>query len=185
MTLRGTALPPIHSNLVARLLGQLAPAALVAAVGILMLSNLAKAPDATPDKARAETAITAEAVFKITPREVAVAEREQQDAKPAKAAIKPKLIATATPPLRTAVNEPPRQIVSAPLPDPLPIMPQPQGATDPPASERGVMNRLHNATAAVTRIPQWATNSVAGWFAEAAPPRPPAPIPGVNFQASM
>jgi NADPH:quinone reductase-like Zn-dependent oxidoreductase len=48
---------------------KLVPAALVTGIGILLLSNLAKTPDTTPVAAPVETAINAEAVFKITPRE--------------------------------------------------------------------------------------------------------------------
>ena len=60
---------PFAARLFSRLATQLVPAALVTGVGILLLSNLAKAPDATPLAAPVETAINAEAVFKITPRE--------------------------------------------------------------------------------------------------------------------
>jgi len=48
-----------------------------------------------------------------------------------------------------------------------------------------VMGSLRNATATVQQIPQWAARSVAGWFSADTPPRPPAPVPTQNFQASM
>ena len=54
-----------------RLLYQLVPAALVTSVGVLLLSNLAKVADA-PQAAPVETAINAEAVFRIVPREPVV-----------------------------------------------------------------------------------------------------------------
>ena len=88
---------PLAARLLPRLLYQLVPAALVTTVGVLLLSNLAKAPDAPPAAAPVETAINAEAVFKIVPREPGA--DAEQDAKRAKAA-----------PPRTAANpKPPRQ----------------------------------------------------------------------------
>jgi hypothetical protein len=204
--LRGSVLTPTASNLaasnlaasrlvprllVSRLLGQLVPAALVASVGVLALSNLAKAPNTGSNTAPVATAISAEAVFKIAPRELQVAD-QVQDAQPQKAsraAVKPKPLAANTHALRPVVNEPPRQVVSAPLsiaPSvPAPSVPQPQAVVATPSSENGVMSTLRGATAAVRRIPQWATSSMAGWLPEGAPPRPPAPIPMVDFQASM
>ena len=60
---------PFVARLLSRLVTQLVPAALVDRVGVLLLSNLAKAPDTPPVAAPVETAINAEAVFKIAPRE--------------------------------------------------------------------------------------------------------------------
>lgn len=191
--LRGSVLAPIVSGsaasrlvrLVPRLLGQLVPAALVATIGVALLSSLAKAPSAAPDAVPVATAIITEAVFKITPREPPAADREDvQPVQAVHAVIKPKPPAANAAPLRTAVNEPPRQMVSAPLPI-APVVP-PQITAEAPNSEGVVMGTLRGATATVQRIPQWAARSMSGWFAEGAPPRPPAPVPvPMDFQASM
>jgi hypothetical protein len=165
------------------------PAALVTGVGILLLSNLARTPDTTPITAPVETAINAEAVFKITPREPEEA--------PTVKSFAPRITAT---PKQTAVNTvlPPRkpaserqiaiehQVASVPAPLPIVQIPaQPQVTASPAAEDNSVMGKLRNATATVQRIPQWTARSVAGWFSADAPPRPPAPVPTQNFQASM
>ena len=173
---------PFAARLFSRLVTQLVPAALVTGVGILLLSNLAKTPDTTPVAAPVETAINAEAVFKITPRE------------PEEPAVKSVTPRTVTTPKQAAVNIvlPPRkptnerQVASVPAPLPtVQISEPPQAAAVAPAEDNSVMGRLRNATATVQRIPQWAARSVAGWFSADTPPRPPAPVPTQNFQASM
>ena len=177
---------PFAARLFSRLVTQLVPAALVTGVGILLLSNLAKTPDTTPVAAPVETAINAEVVFKITPREPEEA--------PAVKNVAPRITAA---PKQTAVNTvntvlPPRkpaserQIASssAPLPT-VQIAAQPPVQSAPTADDSSVMGKLRSATATVQRIPQWAARSVAGWFAAETPPRPPAPVPTQNFQASM
>ncbi len=183
---------PLVARLLPRLLYQLVPAALVTTVGVLLLSNLAKVSDTPPVTAPVETAINAEAVFKIVPREPV--EEAPAEAKPdakrlaaARAAANPKspLAATATPASRKAANDPaaPRQVAGAAAPLPIVQMPE-QPAAAAPDSENTVMGKLRSASTAVQRIPQWATRSVAGWFAaDAPPPRPPAPVPTQNFQA--
>lgn len=184
---------PLVARLLPRLLYQLVPAALVTTVGVLLLSSLAKVSDAPPAAAPVETAINAEAVFKIVPREAAEEPADaKQDAKRAaasRAPVNPKPLAagTATPPSRKAANEPAASRQVAGVAAPLPIVQppeQPQPAAATPDSENTVMSKLRSATTAVQRIPQWATRSVAGWFsADAPPPRPPAPVPTQNFQA--
>ena len=103
---------PLVARLLPRLLYQLVPAALVTTVGVLLLSNLAKVSDTPPVTAPVETAINAEAVFKIVPREPV--EEAPAEAKPdakrlaaARAAANPKppVAGTATPASRKAANE--------------------------------------------------------------------------------
>ena len=186
---------PLVARLLPRLLYQLVPAALVTTVGVLLLSNLAKVSDTPPGTAPVETAINAEAVFKIVPREPV--EDAPTEAKPdakrlaaaARAAANPKPPAagTGTPASRKAANEPaaPRQVSGVAAPLPIVQIPEPPAAAAPD-SENTVMGKLRSASTAVQRIPQWATRSVAGWFsADAPPPRPPAPVPvpAQNFQA--
>jgi hypothetical protein len=186
---------PVVARLLPKLVTQLVPAALVTGVGVMLLSNLGKTPSATPDVSPVEVAINAEAVFKITPRE-AVDDRDQDAGKTpgSRAAVKPKPLASNTvAPQSRKANEPaPRQVASAPAPLPIvPIPEQPQASpaqTSPaqaPSSDNGVVSKLQSATTTVQRIPQWAARSVAGWFTEQAPPRPPAPVPTRNFQAAM
>jgi hypothetical protein len=159
--------------LLSKLLTQLAPAVVVTAVGILMLSNLAKPVDTAPAEP-ATSAIATEAVFTPAPpraAEVQAEDREQSQAKPstARAAAKPKAAAASIEP--------------APLPEtaapPLQIVP-PQ-----PAPDTSVMGRLRGMGTAVRQMPQRAYSTVAstvtGWFAEEAPPRPPEPVPTRNF----
>lgn len=185
---------PNASRLVPKLLIQLVPAALVAAAGVLVLGNLGKAPSAASNLVPITYVIQAEAVFTVTPHEVAAAKPEDTGleqatkpeviAKPARAPVKPKTITASTVPARVAVNESPRQIASDPLPI-APIIQQPQAMMEPPRREGAIMRTLRGATAAVRSIPRWAANSISGWLPEAEPPRPPAPIPLANFQASM
>ena len=177
---------PFAARLFSRLVTQLVPAALVTGIGILLLSNLAKTPDTAPVAAPVATAITTEAVFKITPREPEEA--------PAVKSVAPRITAA---PKQTAVNTvntvlPPRkptserQIASTPAPLPtVQIAAQPPVPAAPTADDSSVMGKLRSATATVQRIPQWAARSVAGWFSADAPPRPPAPVPTQNYQASM
>jgi len=175
---------PFAARLFSRLLTQLVPAALVTGFGILLLSNLAKTPDTTPVAAPVETAINAEAVFKITPRE--------PEETPAVKNVAPRITAA---PKQTAVNIalPPRkpasdhQVASVPAPLPIVQIPEPPqvAAAAAPSGGTTVMGSLRNATTTVQRIPQWAARSVAGWFSTDTPPRPPAPVPKQNFQASM
>lgn len=173
-----------------RLLYQLLPAVFVTAVGALLLSNLAKTPNTTSVAAPVDTAITAEAVFKITPREV---EAEPSEVKPAKAAAARGPVKTGgtnhVAQSRKAATEPVamRQAASAPAPlSIVPVAEQPLPvAAATPEEENTVASRLRNATTTVQRIPQWAARSVAGWFSESAPPRPPAEVPAQNFQAAM
>lgn len=183
---------PLVARLLPRLLYQLVPAALVTTVGVLLLSNLARVADTPPGTGPVETAINAEAVFKILPREPA--EEAPAEAKPdakrlaaarAAANAKPPVTGTATPPSRKATNEtaPPRQVAGVAAPLPIVQIPEPP-AVAAPDSENTVMGRLRSASTVVQRIPQWATRSVADWFAaDTPPPRPPAPVPAQNFQA--
>jgi hypothetical protein len=185
---------PLVARLLPRLLYQLVPAALVTTVGVLLLSNLAKVSGTPPVTTPVETAINAEAVFKIVPRELSA--DAEQDSKRVKmvsprAAANPKPLAasTAAPQSRKAGNEPaaPREVVAsvaAPL-QIVPILQQPQPAAAVPDGENVVVSKLRSATTAVQRIPQWAARSVAGWFAAETPPRPPASVPAQNFQAAM
>ena len=185
---------PLVARLLPRLLYQLVPAALVTTVGVLLLSNLAKVSDTPPVTAPVETAINAEAVFKIVPREPV--EEAPAEAKPdakrlaatrAAANPKPPAAGTASPASRKAANEAatPRQVAAVAAPLPIVQLPE-QPATAAPDSDNTVMGKLRSASSAVQRIPQWAKRSVAGWFSsDAPPPRPPAPVPlpAQNFQA--
>ena len=179
---------PIVSRLFAKLGYQLVPAAIVTTVGVLLLSNLTKMPDAVPVSAPVETAINAEAVFKIVPRETAEAPAGPTKAAAARAATpKPVAANTAAPQPRKPANEtaPPRQTASAPPPLQIVQIPQQPQAPATPSDDNTAMGKLRNATAAVQRIPQWTARSVASWFTADAPPRPPAPIPTQDFQAAM
>jgi hypothetical protein len=179
---------PFATRLLSRLLTQLVPAALVTGVGVLLLSNLAKAPDTTPPAASVETAINAEAVFTITPREPKAPPPPAIKSAAPRAVAAPKQTAAAvntTLPPRRPVSD--QQVSSAPAPLPTVQIPAPpQVAVTAPVEDNSVMGKLRSATATVQRIPQWTARSVAGWFsAEAPPPRPPASVPTQNFQASM
>lgn len=176
----------LHSHpsirLLPKLITQLVPAALVTVVGLLLLGNLAKAPDTTPATAAVPTAIAAEAVFTATPRASTEADEQPAKAAATRAAVKPKPAAANAPtPPRKPVEEAPRQVASAP---PLPIVQVPE-QPQAPARDETMMGKLWNTGTAVLRMPQQAAQSVTGWFAAATPPRPPAPIPTQNFQASM
>jgi hypothetical protein len=175
---------PFAARLFYRLVTQLVPAALVTGIGILLLSNLAKTPDTTPVAAPVETAITTEAVFKITPREPEEAPAVKSVAPRITAAPKQAAVNTVLPPRKPASE---RQAASVPAPLPIVQIPEPPQAAAAAAPSDGttVMGSLRNATATVQRIPQWAARSVAGWFSADTPPRPPAPVPAQNFQASM
>ena len=174
---------PFAARLFSRLVTQLVPAALVTGLGILLLSNLAKTPDITPVAAPVETAINAEAVFKITPREPEEAPAVKSVAPRITAAPKQATVNTVLPPRKPASE---RQIASTPAPLPtVQIAAQPPMPAAPTADDSSVMGKLRSATVTVQRIPQWAARSVAGWFSADAPPRPPAPVPTQNYQASM
>jgi hypothetical protein len=174
------------ARLVPKLATQLVPAAVVTVVGVLMLSNLTKAPDTASAVAPLPTAINAEAIFTATPRAV---EEDEQPVKAAavRPAAKPKALATNIPtPPRKPTDEPrqiePRQVASVPAPLPIvQIAAQPQV----PPREVTVMGRVWGATTAVAGMPIRAAQSVTGWFAAAVPPRPPAPVPLQEFQAAM
>jgi hypothetical protein len=177
---------PFAARLFYRLVTQLVPAALVTGIGILLLSNLAKTPDTTPVAVAVETAINAEAVFKITPREPEEAPAVKTAAPRISAAPKQaaaNTVNTVLPPRKPTSD---RQIASTPAPLPtVQIAAQPPVPAAPTADDSSVMGKLRSATATVQRIPQWAARSVAGWFSAETPPRPPAPVPTQNFQASM
>jgi len=174
---------PFAARLFSRLVTQLVPAALVTGVGILLLSNLARTPDTPPINAPVETAINAEAVFKITPREPEEAPAVKSVAPRITAAPKQTAVNTVLPPRKPASE---RQIASAPAPLPtVQVAAQPPIAATPTVEDGSVMGKLRNVTATVQRIPQWTARSVAGWFSADTPPRPPTPVPTQNFQASM
>jgi hypothetical protein len=107
---------PFAARLFSRLVTQLVPAALVTGIGILLLSNLAKTPDTAPVAAPVDTAITTEAVFKITPREPEEAPAVKNvapriTAAPKQAAVN--TVNTVLPPRKPASE---RQIASTPAP---------------------------------------------------------------------
>ncbi len=172
------------------------PAALVATVGVLLLSNLARVSDTPPVPAAVETAINTEAVFKIIPREpveeapaeakadakrLAAGARCQSEARRrySRPAIAQGRERSCSPAAGRGGSAADRANPEQPMTQ---IPEQPAAAA--PDSENTVMGRLRSASTAVQRIPQWATRSVAGWFAaDAPPPRPPEPVPAQNFQA--
>ena len=158
-----------------KLLTQLAPAVVVTAVGILMLSNLSKPVDVAPSEPAA-AAIATEGVFTPAPPRAAEAraeDREQSQTKPpaARAAAKPK--ATTAPARKLA------SIESAPLPEA--VAPPLQIVPPEPPRDTSVMGRLRGVGTAVRQMPQRAYATVTGWFVEEAPPRPPEPVPMRNF----
>lgn len=163
---------------------QLVPAALITVVGLVALSSLSRTPDPAPAAPTVNAPIQGEAIFTATPRPSAAEEQEAKQAKTAAASSpRPRPLAANTPP-RKPVNEPaPRQVASLPPPPPLPAV---QVAEAPqPEADNSVMGKLRSTAASVARIPQWATNSMAGWFAPAgAPPRPKTDVPQ-HFQAAM
>jgi hypothetical protein len=176
--------PPVR--LFPKLATQLVPAAVVTALGALLLNNLSKAPAGASAIATVPVAITAEAVFTATPRPV-----EQQPVSVDDTVLpvaKPKAVAlrVAPPPRKPADEarqvEQPRQaaVVSAPLAI---VQLPPQAQT--PAPEPTMMGRVWGAAASVAGMPVRAAQSVTGWFTAAVPPRPPAAVPLQEFQAAM
>jgi len=186
--------PSRSARLFPKLVTQLVPAAAVTAVGVLVLSNLAKAPDAAPVAMSVPVPIKAEAVFTATPRQIEEPSLRLTDDPPVKAAAariaaKPKVVAVNAAPPRKPADERrqvgPQQVASVPAP--LPIV---QVAERPQAPARegtvmgAMMGRVWGATTTVAGMPYRAAQSVAGWFAAATPPRPPGQVPA-DFQAAM
>lgn len=180
---------PTHP-LVAKLIYQLAPAALVSAAGIVLLSSLAKPAFAPPPVvAPPLPALKTEAVFTPTPRAaepapVQVAEQpvpQPAPPAPARPAAKPKpqprKLASIELPLAR-----PEPVAATPLPVAPSVAAQPPAA---PTANRTAMARLRDVTASVTSIPVRAYSRVAGWFAHEEPPRPPAEVPAADFGATM
>jgi hypothetical protein len=174
--------PPVR--LFPKLATQLVPAAVVTALGALLLSNLSRAPAGVTAATTVPNAITAEAVFTATPR---MAEQQPTSVDDAVLPLaKPKTVALrVAPPARKPVEEPrqveqPRQAaaVSAPLAiTPVEALPQ--------APAPSVLSRVWGTTTAVATMPVRAAQSVTGWFSAATPPRPPASVPLQEFQAAM
>jgi hypothetical protein len=175
--------PPVR--LFPKLAGQLVPAAVVTALGALLLGNLSKTPGGPSAAAPVPVAITAEAVFTATPRSVEEQRASVDDA--VRPPAKPKTVAprVAAPPRKLA--EEPRQVETrqtAAVGAPLVIVPSPpQGQAAAPEST--MMGRVWGATTAVAELPVRAAQSVTGWFSAAIPPRPPAAVPLQEFQAAM
>jgi hypothetical protein len=184
---------PHVGRLASKLAFQLAPAAIVSAVGIILLGSLAKAPDPAPVAAPAVTVIQAEATVRIIPRQAAGTETDNAndaDARRAKAAaprpVKPKAAAAKEPAQqqrKVAAVEPatPASIE----PPPAPAAPQPGAAntTAPPAAADGgnfIVSGWRRVTTAAERLSQW-VQPPSEWFERSPPPRPPAPIPERNF----
>jgi hypothetical protein len=182
----GTSVSQYHRQpvwLFPKLATQLVPAAVVTALGALLLSNLGKAPAAVSAGTTAPAAIAAEAVFTATPRTA-----EQQ---PASAddvtlpAAKPKAVVLRVAPPSRNTAEDPRQVESrqaAAVSAPLAITPV---ETPPQAVAPSVLGRVWGTTTAVATMPVRAAQSVTGWFTAATPPRPPASVPLQEFQAAM
>ena len=178
--------PPVR--LFPKLATQLVPAAVVTALGALLLSNLGKSPVAISATAPVPAAIRTEAVFTATPR--LVEQPRLADEEPVRAndvarpAAKPKAVAAIAAPARKPADEPrqvePRQVavVSAPL-----AITPPTAQPQPP--EPSVLGRVWGATTSVAGMPIRAAQSVTGWFGPAVPPRPPAPVPLQQFEAAM
>lgn len=170
---------PLAARLFPRLAYQLVPAAIVTTVGVILLSSLAKAPPPAPEPAPIETAINGDAIFRIVPREQA-----EPDAKPIKAS-KPKAVAVNT--VAPQTRKPTPEIVAAP-PQVVAVLgsePPQVSPVAPSNNENTVMNKLLAIPTTVWEMPGRAARSMSGWFAESEPPRPPAPVPTANFQASM
>jgi len=175
--------PPVR--LFPKLATQLVPAAVVTALGVLLLSNLSKAPAGVSVATPLPNTIAAEAVFTATPRPV-----EQQSASLDNAVLplaKPKAVAlrVAPPPRKPA--EEPRQVEqrqAAAISAPLAITPV---EAPPQAPAPSVLSRVWGSTTAVATMPVRAAQSVSGWFTAATPPRPPASVPSPlqEFQAAM
>jgi hypothetical protein len=172
-----------NGPLLSKLIYQLAPAALVSAAGIVLLSSLAKPAFAPPPAvAPPLPTLKSEAVFTPTPRAaqpapVQVAEQPALPPAVTRPAVKPK--------------PQPHKLAAAELPLPplrqQPIAAEPQPVAPPaaPSTNRTVMTRLRDATASVTTIPGRAYSRVAGWFAHEEPPRPPAEVPAADFNTTM
>jgi hypothetical protein len=184
---------PRFGRLASKLAFQLAPAAIVSAVGIILLGSLAKAPDPAPVAAPAVTVIQAEATFRVIPRQTADTETDNADdadARPAKAAAprpaKPKAAAAKEPAQqqrKVAAVEPASPAPAEP--PPAPMAPPPgtaNTAAAPAASDSGnfIMTGWRRVTTAAERLLRWA-QPPSEWFERSAPPRPPAPIPERNF----
>jgi hypothetical protein len=162
---------------VSKLLIQLAPAAVVSAAGILLLSHLAKPVDPAP-AAAVDTAVKGEMVFTPTPQAAVEAQAEESSAKPGGPARSAKAKPANAAPRKLAANE------SAPPPPPAaapPLQLVPPQAAAPEVADTTMMGRLRGMGTAVRQMPQRAYGTVAGWFSEEAPPRPPAPVPVRNF----
>jgi hypothetical protein len=159
----------------ARLAFQLVPAAIVTALGIALLGNLARAPEPAPAEPEVQTAIRTEAVFTATPRPQAEADAAKAARASTPRADKPKAAAAgapALPPPRPAAIEPPPA-------EPAPL----QQAEAPKAAPSGgnvLESGLRRVTDAMDRVTQWRPQ-FPGWFSKDDPPRPPAPIPERNF----
>lgn len=169
--------------LVSKLVYQLAPAALVTTVGIVLLSSLARPVSAPPQATPVAAATKTEAVFTPTPRPAEPAQIAEQPAAAARAATRQKPQQR-----KVAAIELPASRQSAAVAAPLPIAPPatPQLAAAPANNDRTVMGRLRGVTASVTSIPRRAYSKVTGWFAYEEPPRPPAEIPAQDLiKASM
>lgn len=167
--------------LLSKLLTQLAPAVVVTAVGIVMLSNLAKPVDTAPAEP-AESAIAAEAVFTPLPQRSAEAQADSENAEKASAkspgarpAAKAKPAAGNAAPVRKLASTESAVATPAVAP-PLQIVPPASEPTD-----NSMMGKLRGVGTTVQQMPQRAYGMVTGWFAETEPPRPPAPVPMRNF----
>jgi hypothetical protein len=184
---------PHFSRLASKLAFQLVPAAIVSAVGIILLGSLAKAPDPTSVAAPAVTVIQAEATFRVIPRQAADTETDNTDdadARRAKAAAprpaKPKAAAAKEPAPQQRKVAAVEAATPAPAePPPAPAAPQPGTANttaSPAASDGGnfIVTGWQRVTAAAERLSRWA-QPPSEWFERSAPPRPPAPIPERNF----
>jgi hypothetical protein len=169
---------------VSKLVYQLAPAALVTTIGIVLLSSLAKPVSAPPQSTPVATAMKTEAVFTPTPRPAEPAQIAEQPA----AAVATRAAKSKPQPRKVAATELPELRQPATAATPLPIAPpaSPQPAVAPADNDRTMIGRLRGVTATVTSIPQRAYSEVTGWFANEEPPRPPADIPAQNLiKASM
>jgi hypothetical protein len=169
-------------SLYSKVLYQLAPAALVSAVGIALLSSLAQPVAAPPQAAPVNLAVRTEAVFTPTPKVVAAPQAVEE---PAVAAAHP--VAKPKPQSKVATTETPLPRQPAVVADPLPITPPvaEQPVVLPAPEQKGVMARLRGIGSTVARVPQQTYSTVTGWFSRDEPPRPPAEVPQQDFIASM
>jgi hypothetical protein len=184
---------PHVGRLASRLAFQLAPAAIVSAVGIILLGSLAKAPNPAPVAAPTVTVIQAEATFRVIPRQTAdtaTDKADDADARPAKAAAprpaKPKAAAAKEPAQqqrKVAAVEPATPAPAEPAPAPAAPQPNAANTAAPPATSDGgnfIVTGWRRVTAAAGRLSQW-VQPPSEWFERSPPPRPPAPIPEQNF----